>query len=772
MHTKFSGSNGQNAHRWLRTLRYENPEITTISPSDWLGIIDGLLLGDAATWADHHPRVKHILRAGSLKEATRADVETFKKALIARFPPVEVEIAHSRPGLTISSPVLEQAPHEDLDSYYQRTLMFLYQKDGVDLEEAPLTEQEHDALKKTIRSYIAGLIDDDIRREAEKVWVNSQPSLSLHQIHKLSKDKELRKWLGEDQKPMENPVFLSDLGNIGPFSDARANFDYYFPPNKEKSTAGAADMRSSFADSMKDHSNVGNEIPTTGASAARNSFNDPESAKETRSSKYELLPELRPWTPGKPITSNWNQVRNQVRDPPPDKGFTSRIGNSNHTPNTSDGSNPPITLPNANMFGGGAGTPSCPQSSLFGESPPYSIFDDRHPANVNRTAHSAYGTNNKHFGDGSFTGVNRGNPPQHYSGMPPPGLSRFEPQEKKPTGGLFGDGPAPGRPAKGTSSNRHSRRPSNLELETHLRPSSLSEYTVRQFYSPGRNIFGHFSTKSPSDGPEAGGPSNTAASISASTSHQGPRTQIQPPFLFDTLGMNSSVPENHHARNSDAASQASTNRLLRMLGTDPHLASNFNFHAPSLFGNPDMNTTDTNNPVPENRQPHESPEDRFMRLFGRNRQQDPVISNMFNNPDMRSRVPEDTHARDSNNPFKDSMDQFMRELNLDAHPSDADIGPPDDNNDNNQPSFPSPAPKTPKTAVFSPPTRSTANATNPNPQSVTYSQAVNTHRPFQPTVESDPEDPDDEANYEIPITIKQSQGQKKKRRGQGGVFKA
>ena len=765
MHTKFSGSNGQNAHRWLRTLRYENPQIATISPSNWLGVIDGLLEDDAATWADHHPRVKYILRAGSLKEATRADVETFKKALIARFPPVEVTISHSRPDLVVSSPILEQAPNEGLDSYYQRTLMVLYQRNGVDLAESPLTEQEHDALKKTISSHILGLADDEVREEAEKVWVKSQASLSLQQIHKLSKDKKLRMWLGEEQKRMENripgqtvddqglnrtnvpsssfdnPVFLSDLGNVGPFSDARANFDYYFKPDKGKHAAGADNMRSRFADFMKDHPDVSNEMPTAGAGAARNFFADPERAEETPSSKYGPLPELRPWNPTNPTTSTWNQVR----DPPFEKGFTSRIGNSNHTPNTSNGSNPPTTLPNANMFGGGTGAPSRPQSSLFGESPPYSIFDDRHPANVNRTTHPAYGTNKKFSGDGSFTGANDGNAPQKYSGMPPPGLSLFEPLTKKPTSSLFSGGPKPGRAAKGGSPNRHSRRPSNLEVETHLRPSSLSEDTVRQFYSPGRNIFGNFSTKSPSGVPDAADPNNAAMNTSASTSHQGPSIQVQPPSIFDTPDTDSSVPEDHHARGFKATSQASMDRFLRLLGTDSHLASNFNFHAPSLFG-----TTDMNPPVPE-----------------------------------------DGRARDTNNPFKDSMDQFMRELNLDTHPSDADIGPPHDNhiqmrtdnNSNNNTRAPSPPPKTPTTAVFSPPTHSTANASNPNPSPpVSYSQALNnpthtntprqTHRPLQPTVESDPEpEPESEFQPEIPITIKQSQGQKKKRRGQGGIFK-
>ena len=428
------------------------------------------------------------------------------------------------------------------------------------------------------------------------------------------------------------------------------------------------------------------------------------------------------------------------------------------------------------MFGGGTGTPSRPQSSLFGESPPYSIFDDRHPANVNRTAHPAHGTNNKYFGDGSFTGANCGNPPQHYSGMPPPGLSRFEPLNKQPTGGLFGDGPSPGRPAKGTSPNRHSRRPSNLEVETHLRPSSLSEDTVRQFYSPGRNIFGNFSTKSPSDVPDAAGPSNTAANISAPTSHQGPSIQIQTPSIFDTPGMNSSVPEDRHARDSNAASQAATDRFMRLMGIDSHQASNFRFHAPSHFGTPDVKT-----PVPRDRQPQEpnlpseTTEDLFMRYFGPNRQQGP-IPNIFNTPGIRLPVPEDHHARDPNNPFKDSMDQFMRELNLNTHPSDADIGRPLDSHGTTN-NTPSPTPKTPTTAVFSPPTHSTANTTNPTAPP-TYSQAVNKPHhtpapaPYQPTVESDPESESElEPSYEIPITIKQSQGQKKKRRGQGGISK-
>lgn len=850
MHTKFSGSNGQNAYRWLRTLRYENPEIATISPSDWLGIIDGLLEGDAATWADYHPRVKHILRAGSLKEATRADVETFKKALVARFPPVEVEISDSRPGLIVSSPVLEQAPYEDLDSYYQRSLMLLYQNSGVDLIESPLTEQEHTALKKTIKSYIAGLVDSEVRRDAEKVWLNSQASLSLHQIHKLSKDKTLRKWLGKDEKRMEKPFpgqaagdqgvnganapnsdsdtadLLGDLGNIGPFDDARANFDYYFKPKNEKHAAGADDMRTRFDDFIKGHPDLGNEMPTAEANASRNFFGDPESAEETTSSKHGPFPELRPWNPAMPITDNWNRVRNQLRNPPPEKGFTSRIGNSHHTPNTSNGSNPPTTLPNANMFGGGTGTPSRSQSSLFN-----SIFDDRHPANTNWTAHPAYATNNKHFGDGSVTGANCGNPPQHFTGMPPPGLSRFEPLNKKPTGGLFGNGTPPDKPAKGTSPNRHSRGPSNLKVDTHLRPSSLSKDTVRQFYSPGRNIFGHFSTKSPNDVADAANSSNSAANTSTSTSHQGPSIQMPNPSVFDTPSTTSSGSEDYQPRDSNKPSQARMDKFMRFLKTnpqqDPMIPKIFNtpgldssvhedrkpqeskipsetpeekflrYFGPNRQQNPMnpniINTPHLKPPVPEYRLPNESPDDLFMRFFGQNRQQNPKIPNTSNTPVIAPPVPGNNDGQDTTNPFKDSMDKFMRELNLDTQPSDADIAPPHHNENANEPA--SPPPKTPTTAVFSPPTYVTSTSTTPNPSSQptaptpppSYARALNTktdtpstahtRAPFQPTVESDPEEEtkfENTAEYqpEIPITIKQSQGQKKKTRGQGGKFKA
>ena len=715
MHTKFSGLNGQNAHRWLRTLRYENPQITTLSPSDWLGIIDGLLEGDAAAWADHHPRAKHILRAGSLKYATRADVETFKKALIARFPPVEVTIGHSRPGLIISSPVLEQAPNEDLDSYYQRTLIWLYQKNGVDLAEAPLTEQEHDALKKTVTSHIAGLTDNQIRREAEKVWTESNASLSLLQIHKLSKDKMLLRWLGEEQNRMEtrlpgqaardqapnranvpggssdSPVFTNYMGNVGLFDNPRANPDNIPRPNSEKFATGAGDMRSIFIDLMKDNSNINREMPRAGAGAASSLFGTPESTEKAPASKYRQFPELLPRGPTNATASTWDRVQNT----PHETGFTSRMGNSHHTPKTSNGSNPPTTFSTPSMFGGGTGSHSHPRSSLFEESPPYSIFDARHPANKNRTVPPAYRHIENFFTNNTITDANNGNPPQHFSGMPPPGLSLFEPLTKKPTNSLFGGETAPGRAAKGSSPNRHSRRPSNLDVETHLPPSRLSEDTVRQFYSPSRNIFGNFSTQSPSSIPNAANASNNTTANDASTTtshHQAPSIQIQTPSIFDT--------------------------------------PDINFPPPS-----DSPTRTDSTP------PFQTPMDEFLHLFA---PQDTHPSSQSTSPSHK--------YHGSNNPFQVSMDELMRDFShLDAHPSSQNTDPtpnkysPHPTNPNNTSTNPAPTPLSP--SPFS------------------YSQTLATTPPHQATVESDPET-ETETAPEIPITIKQSQGRRKRgRRG-------
>ncbi|KAK0513883.1 hypothetical protein JMJ35_003605 [Cladonia borealis] len=723
MHTKFSGSNGQNAHRWLRTLRFENPHFATVSPSDWLGIIDGLLEGDAATWADHHPRVKYILRTGSLKQATRADVETFKKALIARFPPVEVRIDHSRPALNISSPILFQEPNEDLDSYYQRTLALLYQRNGVDLAEAPLTEQEQNALKRTVMSYIAGLNDREIRREADKVWTESNASLSLHQMHKLSKDQMLLRWFGgkenlpetrlpghaaRDQTPdranvpgssfdnvprssIDNPAFRDYMENV-------ANPDNLPKPNNPSFATGASDRRNMFDDLF-------------GTPTAERFYRKPTSA----------------------TASPWSEPQN----PSPERGFTSRMGNSHHTPKTSYGSNSSTTLPNASTFGGASGSPFRPQSSIIEDLPPYSIFDARHSANPSAA---------RFFANGAATGANNANPPHHYPGMPPPGLSPLQPLRRNPTSGLFGDGPAPGRASKRTSPNRHSRRPSNLDVEIdHLPPSRLSEDTVRQFYSPNRNIFGTFGgiLQSPRDGPNAGNPSNndTAANNASSTNshHQAPSIEIQTPSIFDTRDISFPSFEDRPTRDDSKV-----------------VDDFFTRHFPEPDAHPSSQATD---PHRNNRGPNpsfKSAEEEFKYYFSRpnthpssqatepaHERQGPhppfqsaveEFNNYFHRPNTHSspQTTNPTHERHARNlAFENAREEFERKFyQRDTHPSSQSTSPiPNYRGPNDNPPF-----RTPMDAY-----NHALHRTNTHPHPPSSSQAPslppNNNDRFQPSMD-------------------------------------
>lgn len=89
MYTKFHGTNGQTAARWLRTIELEIPFKSGRHPYKWLESVDGLLIGDAACWADQHPKVKKLLTEENIKHATIYDVDTFIALFLERFAPLE-----------------------------------------------------------------------------------------------------------------------------------------------------------------------------------------------------------------------------------------------------------------------------------------------------------------------------------------------------------------------------------------------------------------------------------------------------------------------------------------------------------------------------------------------------------------------------------------------------------------------------------------------------------------------------------------------------------
>ena len=181
--SKFDGSNGVSAARWLRSLTQVFP--MDYSPSQWLMRVGNLLIGDAACWADQHPRVKKMLTSEHIPHATAVDVATFKKALIARFHPVE------RSGKQLQL-LLKQGPDEGLKADYRRAESLMHVMGGVDRSEAPLTDVEESHLRDTVDEFVHGLGDKKLRDKVLLYWHqctlrghNHQPGLD--EMYKHSK---------------------------------------------------------------------------------------------------------------------------------------------------------------------------------------------------------------------------------------------------------------------------------------------------------------------------------------------------------------------------------------------------------------------------------------------------------------------------------------------------------------------------------------------------------------------------------------------------------
>ncbi|KAK4690885.1 hypothetical protein P7C71_g6001, partial [Lecanoromycetidae sp. Uapishka_2] len=122
MYSKFHGTNGQTAARWLRTLKFELETDRThpyeLNNGDWLQLIDGLLEGDAALWADQHPKVKELFSDERTKHATKNDVDTFKALFRERFAPLAENTEEAANIAEFRT--LRQRPKEELQDYYRR----------------------------------------------------------------------------------------------------------------------------------------------------------------------------------------------------------------------------------------------------------------------------------------------------------------------------------------------------------------------------------------------------------------------------------------------------------------------------------------------------------------------------------------------------------------------------------------------------------------------------------------------------------------------------
>ncbi len=184
--SKFSGTDGVSAARWLRSLIHDLP--ADLSLSQWFSRVDSLLVSDAARWAEQHPRVRRMLTDEYyLHDA--ADINTFTRAITARFPPVEKPtVKQARLQLMF----LKQSQDETLDSYYRRAESLLYAVGGVDRHEGPLSHVEELGLSKVLEKYIHGLCDEGLKENV--ILYHQQRTLQidknapgLQEIHKYSK---------------------------------------------------------------------------------------------------------------------------------------------------------------------------------------------------------------------------------------------------------------------------------------------------------------------------------------------------------------------------------------------------------------------------------------------------------------------------------------------------------------------------------------------------------------------------------------------------------
>ena len=183
--SKFSGTDGVSAERWLRSLKRDlSPDLTA---SEWLLVVDTLLVGEAASWADQHPRVKRILTDEYVLHDERC-VANFSKAIIARFPGIEVVGPEKGQALM---QFLKQGPLETLEAYYRRAEKLMHATGGVDRSEAPLSDKEEEGLKKAIEKYMFGLREQEIKDSTVLYWkqrslqVSDNP-LSLLEIYQYS----------------------------------------------------------------------------------------------------------------------------------------------------------------------------------------------------------------------------------------------------------------------------------------------------------------------------------------------------------------------------------------------------------------------------------------------------------------------------------------------------------------------------------------------------------------------------------------------------------
>ena len=166
----FSGKGDISASKWLKKFEYEMAgyKNNNVIPADrYLSAIELLLVEEASVWSETDLDV-----AGWLAEEnpTQNTVTLFKTRFIQKYP---ARLAESAPfNFDAEMADLRQGPEETLLMYYRRTLGSLQRVGGRDRPLVPspenpmLSSLESVTLDTVIRSFVRGISDIDVKREA------------------------------------------------------------------------------------------------------------------------------------------------------------------------------------------------------------------------------------------------------------------------------------------------------------------------------------------------------------------------------------------------------------------------------------------------------------------------------------------------------------------------------------------------------------------------------------------------------------------------------
>ncbi|KEQ83932.1 hypothetical protein M438DRAFT_335659 [Aureobasidium pullulans EXF-150] len=155
----FSGSDKQDAKRWLGRFERELHRTGTNTPLIWLQEFNYSLEGEAAEWADTDYQVSSILSNDAIDEHNAAHYATMvRNAFLERFKRVASEQRNPIPDIQ----ELKQGPGETLRQYYQRAFTLLCMAGGED-DPNHASVSVRSLVQLTKERFLAGLVNHDLR---------------------------------------------------------------------------------------------------------------------------------------------------------------------------------------------------------------------------------------------------------------------------------------------------------------------------------------------------------------------------------------------------------------------------------------------------------------------------------------------------------------------------------------------------------------------------------------------------------------------------------